>query len=216
MEADVKTTKWCGAAAAIACVLGVAVNAGAQAKGPAFDCAKAEGTVQKMVCSDEKLGALDRQLDGVYKAAVAKAKGPVLNTLKAEQRGWIKGRDDCWKATQQTWLTESWTVSDVRSCVDGQYQLRIAELQVMYQLVPSKPAVSYACNNNPANEVVAQFFDSTPLPAARFERGDQTVVGYLIKTASGAKYEGRNLSFWNKGSEATVKWLAEELACKAR
>lgn len=208
-------TKWWGLAAAAALVVGVTADAAAQAKGPAFDCAKAEGTVQKMICGDEALASLDRKLDGVYKAAVATAKGPLLNTLRTEQRGWIKGRDECWKATQETWLTESWTVKDVRSCVDGQYQLRIAELQVMYQLVPSKPAVSYACNGNPANEVVAQFFDST-LPAGRFERGDQTVVGYLVKTASGAKYEGRNLSFWNKGADATVKWLGEELYCKAK
>jgi uncharacterized protein len=212
----VTKTTWIGVAAAAALVLGMSANASAQAKGPAFDCAKADGTVQKLICSDEALAALDRKLDAAYKGAVAKAKGPMLNTLKAEQRGWIKGRDDCWKAkSSETWLTESWIVKDVRSCVDGQYQLRIAELQVMWQLVPSQPAVSYACNNNPANEVVVQFFQTTP-PAGRFERGDQTVVGYQVKTASGARYEGRNLAFSNKGSDATVTWLGEELKCKAR
>jgi len=37
--------------------------------------------------------------------------------LKAEQRGWVKGRDDCWKR------------SDVRGCVAGEYRSRIAELK---------------------------------------------------------------------------------------
>ncbi len=209
-------TRWWGLAAAAAIMVAVAADASAQAKGPAFDCAKAEGTVQKMICSDEALAALDRKLDGVYKGAVARSKGPVLNTLKAEQRGWIKGRDECWKANgTETWITESWTVKDVRSCVEANYQVRTAELQVRWQLVPAQKPILYACNGNPANEVVAQFFETTP-PAARFERGDETVVGYQIKTASGVKYEGRNLSFWNKGTDATVKWLSEDLNCKAK
>src|SRR5512139_1454973 len=70
----------------------------ASAQGPAFDCAKAEGEVQKLVCSDAGLAALDRTLDVAYKGAVAKAKGQMLATLRAEQRGWVKGSDECWKA----------------------------------------------------------------------------------------------------------------------
>ena len=62
---------------------------------------------------------------------------------------------------------------------------------------------------------MATFFETDP-PAARFERGDRTVIGYQVKTASGAKYEGRNLSFWNKGSEAIVTWRGDELRCVAR
>ena len=52
-------------------------RARAQAKGPAFDCAKAQGEVQQLVCKDEGLAALDRKLDEVYKAARAKAANEV-------------------------------------------------------------------------------------------------------------------------------------------
>jgi uncharacterized protein len=193
-------------------------EAAAQGTGPAFDCSKATGTIEKLICGDPALAALDRTLDGVYKAARAKAKDDMPKILRAEQRGWVKGRDECWKAKDAQnlmYLTESWTAASPRACVEGQYQLRITELQVQYQLVPSKKPVFFACNNNPANEVVATFFETEPA-AARFERGDSTVIGWQVRTASGAKYEGQNLSFWNKGNEATVTWLGETLKCQAR
>jgi uncharacterized protein YecT (DUF1311 family) len=170
--------------------LGVAVGAAdAQAKGPAFDCAKATGEVEKVICADQGLAALDRKLDGVYKTALAKARDDVPNFLRTEQRGWIKGRDECWKAKgagNPVYLTESWVANDVRGCVEGQYRLRIAELQVQLRLVPGKGPVFFACNNQPANVFIATFFETDP-PAASVERGDRTVTAYQVRTASGAK-----------------------------
>jgi uncharacterized protein len=190
----------------------------AQSKGPAFDCSKASGEVEKLICSDAGLAALDRKLDAVYKAALAKARDDVPKFLRTEQRGWVKGRDECWKAKgagDPVYLTESWVATDVRGCVEAQYQLRTAELQVLLRLVPSQPPVTFACNGNAVAGITAEFFQ-TDLPAARFERGDRTVTAYLVKAASGAKYEGQNFSFWNKGKEATVTWLGEQLACMAQ
>jgi para-nitrobenzyl esterase len=40
---------------------------------PSFDCARATGTVEKMICGDAGLAKLDRELAGVYAAAVKKA-----------------------------------------------------------------------------------------------------------------------------------------------
>lgn len=207
------------AALAAAVWLGLAAGpAEAQAKGAAFDCAKATGQVEKLICADQGLSALDRKLDGVYKAALAKAKDGTDKTLRAEQRGWVEGRDECWKAkgtSAPVSLTESWIATDMRGCVEGQYQLRIAEVQVQYQLVPAKKPVYFGCNNDPRNELVATFFESDP-PAARVERGDRTVIAYKVRTASGAKYEGQNLSFWTKGNEAKVTWLGEDLTCTVK
>ena len=190
----------------------------AQAKGPTFDCSRANSTVEKLICSDEGLAALDRQLDGVYKAALGKARDDVPAYLRTEQRGWVKGRDECWKAQGEgnpVYLTESWTATGVRECVEGEYRIRISELQVLYQLVPERKPVFFACNDNPANEVVATFFETDP-PAARLERGDRTVVAWLVRSASGARYEGQNVTFWNKGNDAMVRWLGDELTCRAR
>jgi uncharacterized protein len=84
----------------IACTVGV--PAATLAEGPTFDFAKAQGEVEKLICSDASLAALDRKLDEVYKAATAKAKGKLGTQLREEQRGWVKGRNDCWKAKVQT------------------------------------------------------------------------------------------------------------------
>lgn len=187
-------------------------------QGPAFDCAKASGTVEKLICADEGLAALDRKLDSVYKAAMAKAKDGLPDTLRAEQRGWVKGRDECWKAEGAggpVFLTESWQATNVSECVQAQYRLRISELQVLWALIPGKKPLFYACENNPANEVVATFFDTDP-PAARLERGDRTVIAWQVPSASGARYEGQNVTFWSKGGDAQVSWLGTELKCRAR
>jgi uncharacterized protein len=189
-----------------------------QARGPAFDCTKASGTVEKLICADEGLAALDRKLDSVYKAATATAKDGLPDTLRAEQRGWVKGRDECWKAEGEgnpVFLTESWKATSVSECVRGEYRLRISELQVQWRLAPEKKPVFYGCENNPANEVVATFFDTDP-PAARLERGDRAVIAWQVRSASGAKYEGQNVTFWSKGNEARVTWLGTELKCQAK
>lgn len=213
---------WVTVSALLLTVSGVTAKSAGQ--GPAFDCAKAKAEVEQLICKDAELAAFDRRLDGVYKAASAKAKGQMATTLRAEQRGWIGGRNECWKAkgpNDPVYLTASWTAGSVRECVEGQYQLRIAELQVQYQLVPSKKPAFFACQNNPANEVVATFFDTEP-SAARLERGDRTVIAYLVPAGSGATYEGQNVTFWNKGKEAMVTWLnpatgdTEELQCAVR
>ena len=210
-------TKWL---AGVGCLLALPMLAAA-ADGPTFDCAKAQGEVEKLICSDAALAALDRKLAEAYKAASAKATGKMLSTLKAEQRGWVKGRDDCWKtaAGTPTWITASWTVDSAKACVAAQYEIRTSELQAVWRLVQPK-TVSYACQNNPANEVVANSFATEP-PTIRLERGDRTVTLWQIP-AGGGKYEGQNVSLVHDGDTVQVSWLnvatgsTDELACKAR
>ncbi len=179
--------------------------AGLQA-GPSFDCAGVEaGSIEAMICSDTDLSALDRELAMVYTSASAKAHNEHPPVLKTEQRGWIKGRDDCWKAADQ------------RACVEEQYRLRIAELQARYALVEATGPVFYACDGNPANEVVVTFYATEP-PTLIAERGDQVSFMTRERAASGAKYTGRNESFWEHQGEATLVWgfEAPEMRCKPR
>jgi uncharacterized protein len=193
----------------------------ALAQGPTFDCAKAQGEVERLICSDAALAALDRKLDSVYKAASAQAKGKLATRLREEQRGWVKGRNDCWKANgRQTWITASWTVDTVPGCVEAQYRLRTAELQSVWRLVPPK-TVAYACQNDPANEVVANFFDTDPA-TIRLERGDRTKTLWRVGAAAAETYEGQNVSLEQRGNELKIGWLdtdtgkTEALQCKAR
>jgi len=179
------------AAALLALGLGAGAAAGA---GPSFDCRKVKaGSIEEMVCRDDALAALDRKLAGVYAAASKKAANEHPPVLKAEQRGWIKGRNDCWKA------------EDRRQCVDGEYRRRIVELQARYRLVEHTGPVVYACDGDPRNEVVATYFRTDP-PSLIAERGDQTSLMILQPAASGAKYAGRNEMLWEHQGEARIAW----------
>jgi uncharacterized protein len=60
---------------------------------PAFNCARASGEIETLVCKT--------------------------------QRGWVKGRNDCWKS------------ADHLQCTQAAYETRIAALQARYELVPA-------------------------------------------------------------------------------
>lgn len=178
---------------------------------PAFDCARAESSAEKLICSNDDLAVLDRKLAEVYGGAVNVVKSldagaeQELNTLKAYQRGWVKGRDDCWKG------------EDELSCLRATYERRIAELTARYQLIKGQAPVFYTCNGNPADEIVATFFPTDP-PSARLERGDTTEIVVQGLSGSGARYEGDfGIVFWIKGDEATVEWpQGTSFDCKAK
>jgi len=180
--------------------LGRAVEA---APGPSFDCrARDLASAARLICQDPALAALDRQLTQVYAQARAKATNEHPPVLKASQRGWVKGRDDCWKAP------------DLRACVEASYRQRISELQARYRLVPMRGPFFWACNGQQANELVVTFFATEPATLIA-ERGDQSVLMTQVPAASGTHYEGPDESFWEHQGEATVRWGfgAPEMRC---
>lgn len=175
----------------------------ATAAGPSFDCAKVRaGGIEAQVCADAGLSALDRKLAQVYAGARKKATNEHPPVLRAEQRGWIKGRNDCWKA------------DDRRLCIETAYVQRIAELQARYRLAEAIGPVVYACDGNTRNEIVATFFRTDP-PTLIAERGDQFSLMYLQPSGSGARYQGRNESLWEHQGEALITWGhgAPEMCC---
>ena len=91
------------------------------AKQPSFDCSKVKkNSSEGLICSSDELMDLDNELAAVYKQALPKASKDDM--LKAHQRGWIKGRNDCWKA------------EDEKKCMADEYKLRIKELKEKYAL----------------------------------------------------------------------------------
>ena len=65
-------------------------NKKAIALGPSFNCDDvAVNSIEEMICTDDKLSALDRKLSIVFSAATRKAANEHPPMLKAEQRGWI-------------------------------------------------------------------------------------------------------------------------------
>lgn len=164
---------------------------------PSFDCAKAASSAETLICENAELAQLDRRVAARYAAAVETVGQMDSGARKAEhelraiQRGWIKGRDDCWKAEDPT------------ECIRASYLRREGELVAQWHLEKPSDVVFWTCDGNPANELVTYFFD-TEAPSVRFERGDTIDTGQLVRTASGSKYEGSfGRSIWIKGDEAT-------------
>jgi len=191
------------AATAVLALGTMVVTPGAFAQGPSFPCGKVEaGSIEEMICRDAALSKLDRQLSEVYAAAARKAANEHPPVLKPEQRGWVRGRNECWKR------------EDRRACVVGEYTRRVAELQARYRLVPATGPVFYACDGHPANEVVVTYFKTDP-PTLIAERGDSVSLMYLERSASGTKYQGRNESFREHQGTARVTWGygAPEMRC---
>jgi uncharacterized protein len=175
--------------------------------GPGFDCAKADYDIEDLICADDGLAALDRRLTKAYAAALNNYPKDELKGLKAMQRGWIKGRNDCWKADDQ------------RACAEFSYNIRITELEITagLQVVPSP--VNYVCDGGPYDYLTAVFYRDTPVPAVVLTRvggpgGDSQAIAFLQPTGSGAKYVGGNTVFWEHHGEAQLEINGKQAACE--
>ena len=174
---------------------------------PSFDCSKAGHDIEDLICADAELATLDRRLAQAYAEALKNYPTDELKTLKAFQRGWIKGRNDCWKA------------ADKRDCVDYAYRSRITELEISAgNLVVPEP-VNYVCDGGPYDYLTAIFYQQALLPAVVLTRvggpdGDSQVIAFIQPSGSGAKYAGGNTLFWEHHDEATLESDGRKTLCK--
>ena len=98
-------------------VLTAAASFPALAASPSFNCDEAIHEAEQFICKDAELARLDRSMNELYAEVLASLPASERKRLKAEQRGWVKGRDDCWKS------------SDMRGCIADSYRDRIDELE---------------------------------------------------------------------------------------
>lgn len=168
---------------------------------PSFDCAKAISGAEKQVCSDAELAALDRQLAAQY--ALNGKSTQDMSRLAAEQRGWTKGRDACWKD------------DNPRRCVLEAYRTRLVELKINAGDLRVPKTVEYACSNNrvPFSMV---FYDEMDPRAALMTWGSDQAIVFPIPSASGVKYGRHGVEFWDYRGEASVDFFGEKLSCRPR
>ncbi|MEC5398999.1 lysozyme inhibitor LprI family protein [Uliginosibacterium sp. H1] len=172
--------------------------------GPSFSCTRvAPDSIEALVCSDAELSALDRRLADAYAGATKKAVNEQPPRLRAEQSGWVKGRNDCWKQ------------GDRRACVRDAYQQRIVELQAGYWLVPSTGPVRFTCDGGGNNELWATYFQTDP-PALLAERGTSSSLMVLKRDANGTLYQGRNESMRGDDGVLSVVWGYGKPAMRCR
>ena len=173
---------------------------------PSFDCTqKLTSSVEQRICRDPQLAALDRQLADAYAAALAKATPADAQALATAQRGWIKGRNDCWKS------------ADIPACVDTAYHDRITELQARYRLLEPVGSGRYLCPGPPPQEATADFFATDP-PTAMVQFAGATQFMRVAPSGSGARYTGGGRQFWEHQDTALINWGpgTVELQCPKR
>ncbi|TCK08252.1 META domain-containing protein [Marinobacterium mangrovicola] len=170
---------------------------------PSFDCSKAEGSVQTLICTDAELAGLDLRLDELYRKALESFPAEEIPTLKATQRGWIKGRDECWKA------------ENASDCTREEYQRRITELEVRTGSTEVPAPVLYSCHTGTL--LTAYFYNETLTPALVLGDGQSQHLLLQAVVASGARYFGQGVEFWTKGEEASYTLVGEEpVQCSKR
>jgi uncharacterized protein len=174
--------------------------------GPSLDCEAASTSAEELVCSDPELAVLDRRLQTRFEAAVdaAEARLPAaLPDLRAMQRGWVKGRDDCWKGR------------DLRDCVEFNYLHREAQLVAAWALDEPVWVATYDCAEVP--EVQVSFYE-TELPSVRIERGAETDVAVLDTSGTDTNYvSDLGSTLLVDADDAWLQWLGgPEEACALR
>ena len=167
----------------------------ASAATPSFDCTKAHSAAEQLVCQDAGLAALDNELAALYPKAMSQLSAEQQKTEKGMQRGWLKGRNECWKE------------SDSRQCVEESYQTRITELQIKGGQLRVPSPVDYQCDGE--LRLSTYFYNEAKRPAAviNLSEGAQQsqVLAFEAPSASGARYEGQNLTLLTKGNEARLE-----------
>lgn len=77
-----------------------------------YNCQKAKTFVEKAICHDQELSALDDELNVFYQDALNNSSKKSVATLKKQQLKWLKERDTC----------------QTNGCVKKAYQKRIIDL----------------------------------------------------------------------------------------
>lgn len=183
-------------------LMGLAVSVPALAVSPAFDCTSAEGEVEQLICSDDELASMDLLLAKTYSQAIQNIPKEERDTFRAEQRGWIKGRNDCWKA------------NNVRRCVEFSYQSKTVELQIIGGLVEAPEYQALSCADSADSlPFTLSVYQKTKPSAAVLTRGNDQVIA--IKTAGGAanRYLAPNVSLLLGEGQVEVDWFGEQVKC---
>lgn len=169
---------------------------------PAFNCGQASGQVEQLICRDAQLAALDRRMAAVWTRTVQALPADAAAREKTLQRGWIKGRNDCWKA------------SDLRACVETSYETRLIELQIKGGQLQAPIAAGYRCSQDPGKPFTASFYNDTDPKSAVLTWGNDQVIAFIAMSGSGARYTTTDVEFWEHQGEARVSWFGTPLTCK--
>ncbi len=178
-----------------------AAVAPAYAATPSFDCSKADSSAETLICKDETLAALDREMARLYRLArTGSHMTPARRKeLASFQVGWIKGRNDCWKA------------ANLRTCVLDNYVFRIHELRQGFSDARQQDAKGasvgpLAVDCKGFGAAIGATFVNVDKSFVVLQWRREFHVLTQTRSGSGARYAKKmpngEMVFWNKGDQA--------------
>ncbi|MCW5889716.1 MAG: DUF1311 domain-containing protein [bacterium] len=171
--------------------LALLVPVPAPAATPSFDCDRAQGPVETLLCHNGALADLDRRMSQVYADALRAFSEPQRSAQIAAQEQWLRTRDACASAP------------DLVRCVQTTYDLRITTLQVAAGLFRVPDPTAWDCGA--AGPVTVRLYDLTQLPAAVVQVGSAPEeIAVSRPGVRGMRYQGRTLTFRILGDEAVL------------
>lgn len=173
---------------------------------PSFDCAKAEKHAEKLVCGDNGLSQLDREVARLYAlASDALNAMPGFEELLTGQRKWRAERNTCFDT----------------DCLVEMYVRRIHHLRQSYSAArkpqnSSRSAGPYVLRCEGLDALVGVSVVTTEPAYAHVEWRNSYLVMKKVPSASGVHYEGNFANLRAKGATAMLKLPGAdaELQCK--
>jgi uncharacterized protein len=175
---------------------------------PSFDCRQAGHAIEKLICSDAKLSALDAKMAELFSDVMRQAKGSTKAELLSEQRGWIKNRNGCAKRSEPR-----------RNCVLEHYTQRSSRLEELLAegagtaSAADAPSARFHCDDG--SDIAATFLPGKP-SRVRVVRGTSTWTLPQAVAGSGARYAKNGVVFWTKGHEALFEQGDQTVNCRQR
>lgn len=166
----------------------------AKSQPASFSCDRVDGkSTEATICRTPELIALDRSLSETLNICKEESSENIQNVLEKKQREWRISRNSCGHG------------EDAVPCIAQSYRRRIATLQVTFDLALKKGPIFFTCPANPDGDLKVSLFATDP-PALLAVREDSESVLFLVPSASGAKYEGKDTMVWEHRGKAQVRW----------
>jgi len=80
--------------------------------------------------------------------------------------------------------------------------------------VQSRGPAAWTCSGDGASSALRVTFYQTQPALVLLERGGHTRPAFQVRAASGTRYEGDGVLFWEAHDQATLNWMGVESTCK--
>ncbi|ATQ67184.1 hypothetical protein Ms3S1_08380 [Methylosinus sp. 3S-1] len=165
-----------------------------------FDCAAARTMVERLVCADRRLGALDAELGAAVKASLAADPAKRAERL-AEARRWIIERDRLCPPPAREPVGEA--KAQAVACLAAAYQARLAALRAP----PADDSKTAACRtlgeryravlaSDPGAPFRTSFYAASPLAVLSATQGSGVTIASPV--AELGQYSRRAFTDWSK------------------